>query len=56
MYNLWLVVGPVGRSSTQPYVNGVETNALPDGGDGVGLAFSGRHQINQLWCDEGVCE
>ncbi len=46
---LWAVV-------EQPYVNGLESNALPDGGEGVGLAFSGRHQMNQIWCDGGVCE
>ena len=55
MYNLWLT-GRCGGSSTQPYVNGVEANALPDGGEGVGLAFSGRHQMNQIWCDDGKCE
>jgi hypothetical protein len=38
-------------------VNGLESNVLPDSGEeGVGLAFSGRHQMNQLWCNEGVCE
>ena len=41
---------------TQPYVNGVEANVLPDGTEGVGLAFAGRHQVNQIWCDDGVCE
>ena len=55
MYNLWLDWALWGIVS-QPYVNGVETNALIDGGEGVGLAFSGRHQMNQLWCDEGTCE
>ena len=40
----------------QPYVNGIERNILPDGTDGVGLAFAGRHQVNQIWCDEGSCE
>jgi peptide/nickel transport system substrate-binding protein len=48
-WSLWAVI-------EQPYVNGLETNTLIDGGEGVGLAFSGRHQMNQLWCDEGVCE
>jgi peptide/nickel transport system substrate-binding protein len=46
---LWAVV-------EAPYVNGLESNVLPDGGEGVGLAFSGRHQMNQIWCNEGVCE
>ena len=48
-WTLWAVI-------EAPYVNGLESNALLDGGEGVGLAFSGRHQMNQLWCNEGVCE
>ncbi len=42
--------------ATQPYVNGVERNILPDGTEGIGLAFAGRHQLNEMWCDEGKCE
>ena len=42
--------------ATQPYVNGIEANVLPDGTKGIGLAFAGRHQINQIWCDDGRCE
>jgi peptide/nickel transport system substrate-binding protein len=42
--------------ATQPYVNGIEQNTLPDGTQGIGLAFAGRHQVNQIWCDEGRCE
>ena len=42
--------------ATQPYVNGVEHNTLPDGTPGIGLAFAGRHQVNQIWCDDGSCE
>ncbi len=42
--------------ATQPYVNGIERNFLPDGTEGIGLAFAGRHQLNQVWCDEGACE
>ena len=42
--------------ATQPYVNGVESNALPDGTSGIGLAFAGRHQVNQIWCDDGSCD
>ena len=42
--------------ATQPYVNGVEGNVLPDGTEQIGLAFAGRHQLNQIWCDEGACE
>jgi peptide/nickel transport system substrate-binding protein len=55
VYNLWLGWA-LWAIVEQPYVNGLESNVLPDGGDGVGLAFSGRHQMNQIWCDEGVCE
>ncbi len=55
VYNLWLgwtLWGVI----TQPYVNGIERNVLPDGGEGVGLAFAGRHMTNQIWCDNGKCE
>jgi hypothetical protein len=55
VYNLWLGWTIWGISSA-PYVNGVESNVLPDGSKGIGLAFAGRHQINQLWCDDGKCE
>jgi hypothetical protein len=40
----------------KPFVNGVERNVLPDGTEGIGLAFAGRHQVNQLWCDGGSCD
>lgn len=43
-------------AASQPYVNGVERIVLPDGTEGVGLAFAGHHQVNQIWCDEGACE
>lgn len=55
VYNLW-TYWTLWAVVSEPYVNGVEANALPDGGDGVGLAFSGRHQMNQVWCDDGVCD
>jgi len=55
VYNIWLGWALWGIVE-QPYVNGLESNVLPDGGEGVGLAFSGRHQMNQIWCDEGTCE
>jgi len=42
--------------ATQPYVNGIERNVLPDGTKGIGLAFAGRHQVNEIWCDKGACE
>jgi len=48
-WTLWGVI-------TQPYVNGVEANKLPDGTKGIGLAFAGRHQLNEIWCDGGKCE
>ena len=40
---------------SQPYVNGVQANELPDGQEGIGLAFAGLHNINQIWCDDGNC-
>ena len=40
----------------QPYVNGVQHNQLPDGSEGIGLAFLGVHNMNQMWCDNGNCE
>jgi peptide/nickel transport system substrate-binding protein len=55
VYNIWLSWALWGIIEN-PYVNGLESNALPDGGTGVGLAFSGRHQMNQIWCDGGKCE
>jgi peptide/nickel transport system substrate-binding protein len=55
VYNLWLGWTIWGISSA-PYVNGVESNVLPDGSKGIGLAFAGRHQMNQIWCDGGKCE
>jgi peptide/nickel transport system substrate-binding protein len=55
VYNLWLTYTMWGVVS-QPYVNGVNTNTLPDGTEGVGLAFAGAHQLVQMWCDGGECE
>lgn len=56
VYNIWTSWAIWGVISS-PYVNGVEMNAIPgDDAPGLGLAFSGRHQMNQLWCNEGVCE
>jgi len=55
VYNLWLTYSVWGIIG-QPYVNGVERNMLPDGTEGIGLAFAGRHSLNQMWCDDGVCE
>jgi hypothetical protein len=28
-------------------------NVLPDDANGVGPAFAGRQQLNQVWCDNG---
>jgi peptide/nickel transport system substrate-binding protein len=54
VYNLWLNWALWGVI-TAPQVNGVENNVLPGGGEGPGVYFGGRHQIAQLWCDEGDC-
>ena len=56
VYNFWLTWSLWGVMQ-EPYVNGLESNALiDDDAEGVGLAFSGRHQMNQIWCDEGRCD
>ena len=54
VYNLWLNWALRGVITAQQ-VNGVENNVLPGGGEGPGVYFGGRHQIAQLWCDEGDC-
>ncbi len=54
VYNLWLNYALWGIIS-QPQVNGVEVNVLPGDGNGPGVYFGGRHQMAQLWCDEGDC-
>jgi peptide/nickel transport system substrate-binding protein len=55
VYNWWQAWALWGIIS-QPYVNGVQANVLPDGTKGIGLAFAGRHQLNEMWCDGGKCE
>ena len=40
VYNLWLT-HTVWGVVAQPYVNGIESNKLPDGTKGIGLAFAG---------------
>jgi peptide/nickel transport system substrate-binding protein len=55
VYNWWQAWAVWGIIS-QPYVNGVQANVLPDGTKGLGLAFAGRHRVNQIWCDAGKCE
>jgi peptide/nickel transport system substrate-binding protein len=55
VYNLWTTWSIWGVIS-QPYVNDQDLNPLPDGDEGIGLAFAGRHQLSQIWCDEGKCE
>ena len=47
----WVLWGII----SQPYVHGVQANKLPDGSEGIGLAFAGLHNINQMWCDNGKC-
>jgi peptide/nickel transport system substrate-binding protein len=54
VYNLWLSWVLWGIIS-QPYVHGVQANKLPDGSQGIGLAYAGLHNINQMWCDNGKC-
>jgi peptide/nickel transport system substrate-binding protein len=49
---LWTVLWGI---ISQPYVHGVQANKLPDGSEGIGLAFTGLHNINQMWCDNGKC-
>jgi peptide/nickel transport system substrate-binding protein len=48
-WTLWAVI-------EHPYVNGVEGAVTPEGVPASGLVGAGRHNINQLWCDEGACE
>ena len=55
VYNWWLAWA-LWAIISQPYVNGVQRHVLPDGQEGIGLAFAGLHQTNQMWCDEGKCE
>ena len=55
VYYLWYTWAVWGIP-TLPQVNGIETNTLVDSGEqGLGLAFAGRHQVNEIWCDEGDC-
>jgi len=49
---LWTVLWGI---ISQPYVHGVQANKLHDGSEGIGLAFTGLHNINQMWCDNGKC-
>jgi peptide/nickel transport system substrate-binding protein len=55
VYNLW-IYWTIWSVISQPYVHGVEAHELPDGTKGVGLAAAGRHELNQMWCDNGKCE
>jgi peptide/nickel transport system substrate-binding protein len=55
VYNFWVSWALWGIIS-QPYVNGVQRNILPDGTKGIGLALAGRHQLNEMWCTDGKCE
>jgi peptide/nickel transport system substrate-binding protein len=55
VYNLW-IYWTIWSVVSQKYVHGVEAHKLPDGTEGIGLAFAGRHELNQMWCDNGKCE
>jgi peptide/nickel transport system substrate-binding protein len=56
VWNLWLY-WTLWSVVSQPYVHGVELHKIPDSTeDGIGLAFAGRHEVNQMWCDNGKCE
>ena len=55
VWNLWLTWS-LWAIIQQPYVNGVPDNLLPDGTDGIGLAYLGLHNINQMWCTNGICQ
>jgi peptide/nickel transport system substrate-binding protein len=55
VYNIWISWVLWGIIS-QPYVHGVQANKLPDGSQGIGLAYAGLHNINQMWCDNGKCQ
>jgi peptide/nickel transport system substrate-binding protein len=52
LWGSWVLWGII----SQPYVHGVQANKLPDGSEGIGLAYAGLHNINQMWCDGGKCE
>jgi len=55
VWNIWLTWVLWGIIQ-QPYVNGVQHNTLPDGSEGIGLAYLGLHNINQMWCTDGSCD
>ena len=55
VYNLWLSWTLWGIMSPD-YVQDESANPLPDGGEGLGFAMGGRHQIPQIWCTDGACE
>ena len=55
VYNWWLTWSIWGVMSA-PYVNDQVKNELPGGEAGIEIGFAGRHQIPQIWCDEGRCE
>ena len=55
VWNIWLTRALWGIIQG-PYVNGVQHNTLPDGSEGIGLAFLGLHNVNQMWCTDGKCE
>lgn len=55
VYNLWTTWTLWGVISTD-YVNDKFQMSLPDGGESLGLAMSGRHPVAQIWCEGGSCE
>ena len=52
----WDDARPDARQHRLGVRNGVQHNQLPDGSEGIGLAFLGVHNMNQMWCDNGNCE
>ena len=56
VYNLWQHVDAVGHHRRSRTSTASRRTSCPTAREGIGLAFAGRHQINQIWCDEGACE
>ena len=48
--------GRCGASSRSRTSTASRRNTLPDGGRASAWPFAGRHQMNQIWCDDGDCE
>ena len=56
VYNLWLELGAVGHHRRSRTSTASSATSCPTARKGIGLAFAGRHQMNQIWCDDGKCE